>query len=129
MRHKRKHPYISHSYSSSTRTSAKSTPKHHVSTSTSPITLDPSYLSHISGRKSALGPELQRRSSKILPGQRPLSKRFLSSKARFIALPSIIDSLASPPPQGKILPIATKCLMDVNALDLWSLQISFLWFQ
>ena len=41
-RYKRKMP--SHSYSSSTRTSAKSTPKHHVSTSTSPITLDPGYL-------------------------------------------------------------------------------------
>ena len=59
-------------------------------------------------------------------GQRPLSKRFLSSAARFIALPSIIDSLASPPPQGKIRPIETKCLMYAYALDLWSLQISLL---
>ena len=48
--------------------------------------------------------ELQRRSSKILPGQRPLSKRFLSSDGRF-----------SPPPQGNIPPIKTKCLMYVNA--------------
>ena len=55
--------------------------------------------------------ELQRRSSKILPRQCPLSKRFLSSDARFIAFPSIIDSLASPLPQGKIPPIETKCLM------------------
>lgn len=54
---KRKHPYISNanSYSSSTRTSNKSTPRH-VSTSTkstSPITLDPSNLSKVgsSGHK------------------------------------------------------------------------------
>ena len=47
--------------------------------------------------------ELQRRSSKILPGQRPLSKRFLSSDALFTVLPSIIDSLASPPPQASKL--------------------------
>ena len=40
--------------------------------------------------------ELQRRSSKILPRQCPLSKRFLSSDARFIALPTLIDSLALP---------------------------------
>ena len=51
--YKRKHPYISNvnSYSSSARTSNKSTPRH-VSTSTkstSPITLDPSHLS--SGNK------------------------------------------------------------------------------
>ena len=32
-----------------------------------------------------------------------------------LALPSIIDSLASPPPQGNIPPIKTKCLMYVNA--------------
>ena len=66
--------------------------------------------------------ELQRRSSKIFLGQWPLSKRFLSSNARFIALTSIIDSLASPPPQGKILPIETKCLMYVNARSMvkWS---------
>ena len=32
----------------------------------------------------------------------------------------------SPPPQGWILPIETKCLMYVNASDLWSLQISLL---
>jgi len=44
--------------------------------------------------------KLQRRSSKIFPGQCPLSKRFLLSDVRFIALPSIIYSLASPPPQG-----------------------------
>ena len=53
--------------------------------------------------------ELQRRSLKvykpsgqpspsmILPRQRPLSKRLLLSNMRFIALPSIIDSLTSPP--------------------------------
>ena len=46
---------------------------------------------------------MQRRSSKILPGQCPISKRFLLSDARYIALPSIIDSLASPPPQGKLI--------------------------
>ena len=40
--------------------------------------------------------------------------------------PHIIDSLASLPLQGKILPIDTKCLMYVNAFDLWSLQISLL---
>ena len=50
-KYKRKHPYISNtnSYSSSTRTSNKSTPRH-VSTSTkstSPITLDPSHLSKV----------------------------------------------------------------------------------
>ena len=42
--------------------------------------------------------ELQQRSSKILPRQCPHSKRFLSSNTRFLALPSIIDSLANPPP-------------------------------
>ena len=68
--------------------------------------------------------ELQRRSLKILLGQWPLSKRFLLSNAGFIALPSIKDSLASVPPQGKILPIETKCLMYVYASDLWSLQIN-----
>ena len=39
---RRRHTQISHT--SSARTSAKSTPKHHVSTSTSPITLDPASL-------------------------------------------------------------------------------------
>ena len=39
------HPPLHLSHSSSPRTSAKSTPKHHVSTSTSPQTLDPSSLS------------------------------------------------------------------------------------
>ena len=34
--------------------------------------------------------------------------------------------LDSPTPQGKILPIETKYLMHVNALDLWLLQISLL---
>ena len=54
----------------------------------------------------------------ILPGQCPLSKRFISSNARILDLSSIIDSLTNPPPQWKILPIETKCLMYVNALDL-----------
>ena len=38
----------------------------------------------------------------------PSAKKFLSSDARFTALPSIIDSSASPPPQGKILALLLK---------------------
>lgn len=66
LRYKRRaqHPshYISHSYSSSTRTSTKSTPKHHVSTSTSPITLDPTCLS---GRKSVISMPRETRDSGV----------------------------------------------------------------
>ena len=36
-----------------------------------------------------------------------------------------IDSLASTPPQGQILPIETICLMYVNALDLWPAKDSY----
>ena len=45
-RHKMDHSKT-HFYTSSSRTSAKSTPRRNVSTSTSPITLDPSFLSLI----------------------------------------------------------------------------------
>ena len=62
---------------------------------------------HIESMKSAISKLEVRVASKIF--ECPLSKRFLSINPRFIALPSIIDSLVSPPPQDKILPIETKC--------------------
>ena len=42
------------------------------------------------------------------------AKKILLRDTRFIAFPSIIASLASPLPQGKILPIETKCLMYMS---------------
>ena len=66
-------------------------------------------------------PELQRRSSKILPGQCPLSKRVLSRDARFIALPYIMDSLASASPQGNQMSYVCQCVnvcWSVMTIDL-----------
>ena len=38
------------------------------------------------------------------------------------------DSLASPPPQGRILPIETKCLMYVNAQIYGHYRSAWFWF-